>query len=105
MARSTQLLVLIKNIYTLYSRKGFLLPVTYFSTESTIIFSLYFTLRVTGIKMYLLFISARQKARFTKRIILTISNRNRETFTNSITQAFPYDLLLYNKYTHFTFCD
>jgi len=30
MARSIWLLILIKNIYTLYGRKRFLLPVTYF---------------------------------------------------------------------------
>jgi len=46
MARSTQLVILIKNIYTLWGRKRFLLPVTYFPTNL-----LYpFTLRVTGIK-------------------------------------------------------
>jgi len=33
MAGSTRLLILIKNIYTLYSRKYFLLPVTYLSTN------------------------------------------------------------------------
>jgi len=33
MAKSTRLLILIKNIYTLYSRKRFLLPVTYFSSN------------------------------------------------------------------------
>jgi len=47
MARSTWLLTLIKNIYTLYSRKRFLLPVTYFSTN--LVYP--FTLRVTRLKI------------------------------------------------------
>jgi len=46
MARSTRLVVLIKNIYTLWGRKRFLLPVTYFPTNLVSPF----TLRVTGIK-------------------------------------------------------
>jgi len=46
MARSTQLVILIQNIYTLWGRKRFLLPVTYFSTN--LVYP--FTLRVTGIK-------------------------------------------------------
>jgi len=45
MARSTRLVILIKNIYTLWGRKRFLLPVTYFSTN--LVYP--FTLRVTGI--------------------------------------------------------
>jgi len=45
MARSTRLLILIKNIYTLWGRKRFLLPVTYFPTN--LVYP--FTLRVTGI--------------------------------------------------------
>jgi len=45
MARSTQLVILIKNIYTLWGRKPFLLPVTYFPTS--LVYP--FTLRVTGI--------------------------------------------------------
>jgi len=48
MARSTRLLILIKNIYTLWGRERFLLPVTYFPTS--LVYPL--TLRVTGIKMY-----------------------------------------------------
>jgi len=32
-ARSTPLVILIKNVYTLWSRKRFLLPVTYFPTN------------------------------------------------------------------------
>jgi len=48
MSRSTRLLILIKNMYTLYSRKRFLLPLTYFSTNV----AHPFTLRVTGIKIY-----------------------------------------------------
>jgi len=46
MARSTLLLILIKTIYTLYSRKRFFVPVTYFSTNLFYAF----TLRVTGIR-------------------------------------------------------
>jgi len=46
MARSTRLVILIKNIYTLWGRKRFLLPVTYFPTN--LVYP--FTLRVTGIK-------------------------------------------------------
>jgi len=47
MARSARLVILIKNINTLWGRKRFLLPVTYFPTNL-----LYpFTLRVTGIKI------------------------------------------------------
>jgi len=46
MARSTRLMILIKNIYTLWGRKRFLLPVTYFPTN--LVYP--FTLRVTGIK-------------------------------------------------------
>jgi len=46
MARSTRLVILIKNIYTLWDRKRFLLPVTYFPTN--LVYPL--TLRVTGIK-------------------------------------------------------
>jgi len=45
MARSTWLVILIKNIYTLWGRKRFLLPVTNFSTN--LVYP--FTLRVTGI--------------------------------------------------------
>jgi len=45
MARSTRLVILTKIIYTLWGRKRFILPVTYFPTNL-----LYpFTLRVTGI--------------------------------------------------------
>jgi len=33
MGRSTRLVILIKNIYTLWGRKRFLLPVTYFPTN------------------------------------------------------------------------
>jgi len=46
MARSSRLVILIKNIYTLWGRKRFLLPVTYFPTN--LVYP--FTLRVTGIK-------------------------------------------------------
>jgi len=45
MARSTRLVILSKNIYTLWGRKRFLLPVTYFPTNLVYLF----TLRVTGI--------------------------------------------------------
>jgi len=45
MTRSTRLVILIKNIYTLWGRK-FPLPVTYFPTN--LVYP--FTLRVTGIK-------------------------------------------------------
>jgi len=45
MARSTRLVILIKNIYTLWGRKRFLLPVTYF--PKNLVYP--FTLRVTGI--------------------------------------------------------
>jgi len=46
MARSTRLVILIKNIYTLWGQKRFLKPVTYFPTN--LVYP--FTLRVTGIK-------------------------------------------------------
>jgi len=46
MARSTRLVILTKNIDTLWGRKRFLLPVTYFPTN--LVYP--FTLRVTGIK-------------------------------------------------------
>jgi len=49
MARSTRLVILIKNIYTLWGRKRFLLPVAYFPTN--LVYP--FTLRVTGINMFL----------------------------------------------------
>jgi len=45
MARSTRLVILMKNIYTLWGRKRILLPVTYFPT----ILVYPFTPRVTGI--------------------------------------------------------
>jgi len=45
MARSTRLVILINNIYTLWGRKRFLLPVTYLPTN--LVYP--FTLRVTGI--------------------------------------------------------
>jgi len=45
MARSTRLVILIKNIYTSWGRKRFLLTVTYFQTN--VVYP--FTLRVTGI--------------------------------------------------------
>jgi len=45
MARSTRLVILIKNIYTLWGRNRFLLPVTYFPTN--LVYP--FTLRITGI--------------------------------------------------------
>jgi len=47
MARSTRLVILIKNIYTLWGRKRFLLPVTYFPTN--LVYPI--ALQVTGIKM------------------------------------------------------
>jgi len=47
MARSARLVILIKNIYTLWGRKRFLLSVTYFPTN--LVYP--FTLRVKGIKM------------------------------------------------------
>jgi len=47
MARSTRLVILIKNIYTLWGKKRFLLPVTYFPTN----LAYPFTLRVTDIKI------------------------------------------------------
>jgi len=58
MARSTRLVILIKNIYTLWGRKRFLPPVTYFSTN--LVYP--FTLRVTGIKMQQLMIDPPAKA-------------------------------------------
>jgi len=48
MARSTRLVILIKNIYALWGRKRFRLPVTYFPTN--LVYP--FTLRVTGIKIF-----------------------------------------------------
>jgi len=50
MARSTRLMILIKNIYSLWGRKRFLLPVTYFPTN--LVYP--FTLRLTGIKILVL---------------------------------------------------
>jgi len=47
MARSTRLSILIKNICTLWGRKRFILPVTYFLTN--LVYP--FTLPVTGIKI------------------------------------------------------
>jgi len=49
MARSTRLVILIKNIYTLWGRKRFLFPVTYFPTN--LVYP--FTLRVTGINTHI----------------------------------------------------
>jgi len=49
MARSTRLVILIKKMYTLWGRKRFLLPVTYFPTN--LVYP--FTLRVTGINIQL----------------------------------------------------
>jgi len=49
MARTTRLVILIKNIYTLWGRKCFLLPAKYFPTN--LVYP--FTLRVTGIKTIL----------------------------------------------------
>jgi len=46
MARWTRLVILIKNIYTLWGRKRFPLPVTYF--PANLVYP--FTLRVTGVK-------------------------------------------------------
>jgi len=46
-ARSPWLVILIKSIYTLWGRKRFLLPFTYFTTN--LVYP--FTLRVTGIKI------------------------------------------------------
>jgi len=48
MARSTRLVILIKNIYTLWGRERFLLPLTYFPTN--LVYP--FTLRVTGINTF-----------------------------------------------------
>jgi len=48
MARSTRLVILIKNICTLWGRKCFILPVTFFPTN--LVYP--FTLRVTGIITY-----------------------------------------------------
>jgi len=50
MARSTRLVILIKNIYSLWGRKRFLLSVTYFPMN--LVYP--FTLRVTGIIMLIL---------------------------------------------------
>jgi len=47
MARPTRLVILIKNICTLWGRKRFFLPVTYFPTN--LVYP--FTLRVTGLKI------------------------------------------------------
>jgi len=47
MARSTRLVILIKNIYTLWGRNRFLLPVTYFPTN--LVYP--FTVRVTVINI------------------------------------------------------
>jgi len=52
LARSTRLVILIKNIYFLWGRKRFLLPVTYFPTN--LVYP--FTLRVTGIKTFLAYL-------------------------------------------------
>jgi len=49
MARSIQIVILIQNLYTLWGRKRFLLPVTYFLTN--LVFPL--TIRVTGINCFL----------------------------------------------------
>jgi len=49
MARSARLLILLTNIYTLWGRKRFLLPVTYFTTNLVHPF----ILLVTGIKLRL----------------------------------------------------
>jgi len=49
LAGSTRLVILIKNIYTLWGWKSFLLPVTYFPTS--LVFP--FTLRITGIRSYI----------------------------------------------------
>jgi len=46
MARLTRLVIMIKNIYTLWGRKRFLLTVTYFPTNLVY----HYTLRVTGKK-------------------------------------------------------
>jgi len=40
MARSTQLVTLIKNIYTLWGRKRFILPVTYFPANLVYLYSM-----------------------------------------------------------------
>jgi len=53
MARSTRLVILIKNICTLWGRKRFLLPVTYFPTN--LVYP--FTLRVMGINIEKRFMS------------------------------------------------
>jgi len=45
MARSTRLVILVKNTCTLWGRKRFLLPVTYISTNLVKLFAL----RVTGV--------------------------------------------------------
>jgi len=46
MARSSRLVILIKNIHTLWGRKRFLLPVTYFPTN--LVYP--FTVRINTIK-------------------------------------------------------
>jgi len=79
MARSTRLVILIKNIHTLFGnasfyllntflgRKRFLLPVTYFVGNASFCLLHTFTLRVTGIMSYLPF--ARRK-----RFLLPVTN-------------------------------
>jgi len=48
-ARSTRLVILIKNIYTLWGRKRFLLPVTYFPTNLVYNLIKLFNLKLTSL--------------------------------------------------------
>jgi len=58
--------ILIKNIYTLWGRKRFLMPVTYFLTN--LVYP--FTLRVTGIKIYILYYATSSMAGGETRLFL-----------------------------------
>jgi len=68
MIRSTPLVILIKNVYTLWGRKRFLLPVTYYPTNQVYPF----TLRVTG---------KTRENRYSYNLILFFPNWNDIPFT------------------------
>jgi len=104
MARSTRLVILIKNIYTLWGRKRFLLPATYF--PKNLVYP--FTLRVMGIKIVcfhrVVFFGCRllKKAKIVPELHRKKRNYTIHKNTKINTSVFPrgtYKLLLHRFYT------
>jgi len=89
MARSTRLVILIKNIYTLWGRKRLFLPVTYFPTN--LVYP--FTLRVKGKKIQKIIFSI---VKDTTQLVILIKNIytlwGRKSFLLPTNLVYPFTL-------------